>query len=104
MIASGSDKGKIIVHNVTDGAVLKEINIRSCIYSIAYSRDGSILAIGCSDGKCRVFDTLNWELLNEIEHPDSVMTVQFTENNWIVIGCWDGVIRTYNATYEQVEY
>ena len=30
-------------------------------------------------------------------------TVQFTEDDRIVTGCWDGVIRTFDAAYKQVE-
>ena len=31
------------------------------------------------------------------------MTAQFTEDDRIVTGCYDGVIRTFDAAYEQVE-
>ena len=42
-------------------------------------------------------------MLKEIAHPGAVMTVQFTEDDRIVTGCYDGVIRTFDAVYEQVE-
>ena len=61
MIASGSDEGRIIVHNVANGAVLKVIDTESSINSISFSRDGSKLAVGSDDNKCRVYDTLIWE-------------------------------------------
>ena len=39
-------------------------------------------------------------MLKEIAHPDGVWTVQFTEDDRIMTGCYDGVIRTFNAAYE----
>ena len=42
-------------------------------------------------------------MLKEIEHLSGVLTVQFTEDDRIVTGCYDGVIRTFDAAYEQVE-
>ena len=42
-------------------------------------------------------------MLKEIAHPYDVWTVQFTEDDRIVTGCYDGVIRTFDAAYEQVE-
>jgi len=70
---------------------------------MSFSRDGSKLVSGSDDCKCKIWDTKEWTMLKEIELPDYVLTVQFTEVDRIVTGCWDDVIRTFDAAYEQVE-
>jgi len=102
-IASGDRGGKIVVHSVADGTVLKEIQAHDWIRQISFSRDGSRLVSGSNDRMCKVWDTKEWIMLKEIAHPRDVLTVQFTEDDRIVTGCYDGVIRTFDATYEQVE-
>ena len=42
-------------------------------------------------------------MLKKIAHPSILWTVQFTEDDRIVTGCDDGVIRTFDAAYEQVD-
>ena len=83
---------------------MKEIQAHGeYINSISFSRDGSKLVSGSSDETCKIWDTKEWIMLKEIALPHFVMTVQFTEDDRIVTGCYDGVIRTFDAAYEQVE-
>ena len=101
-IASGSSEGTLVVHSAADGAVLKKTETGSRIYSIAYSMDGLRLAVGL-DSSCTVYNAKELTELKEIQHPNSVMTVQFTTDNGMVAGCYDNVIRTFDAAYQLVE-
>ena len=70
---------------------------------MSFSIDGSKLVSGSDDGTCKIWDTKEWIMLKKIAHPSILWTVQFTEDDRIVTGCYDGVIRTFDAAYEQVE-
>ena len=73
--------GRLLVHSVADGSVLKEIDAHEdWINSLAFSRDGTKLATGSNDRMCRVWDVGEWTVLKEIEHPAPVISVQFADD------------------------
>ena len=61
-----------------------------------------MLASGLDDKTCKVWDTGKWELLKEIPHPDAIMKVRFTEDNKLVTGCEDNVIRTFDTNFNEI--
>ena len=65
-IASGSYSGRLLIQNVADGEVLNKIETESCINSISYSRDGSRLATGSNNYKCKIYDDKNLDIVGEI--------------------------------------
>ena len=73
IIISGSLE-KLIVHNVDDGTIFREIEAHADnINSVAFNKDGSLLASGSDDCVCKVWKVSDWSVLNEIEHPHYVV-------------------------------
>ena len=102
LLASGA-YGKIIIHNTEDGNIVKEVAAHSdYIRTVEFSTDGLMLASGSYDKTCKVWDTRTWELLKEIPHPDGVAKVRFAEDNKLVTGCWDNVIRTFGTDFNEI--
>ena len=103
LLASGSAGGKLIIHNTEDGSIVKEAAAHSdWIYSVEFSKDGLLLASGSSDNTCKVWDTGTWELLKEIPHPNGVAKVRFAEDDKLVTGCYDNVIRTFGTDFNEI--
>ena len=103
LLASGSAGGKIIIHNTEDGSIVKEVEAHSrFIYSVEFSKDGLMLASGSYDSTCKVWDTTTWDLLKEIPHPDVVAKVRFAEDNKLVTGCYNNVIRTFGTDFNEI--
>ena len=102
LLASGS-RGKIIIHNTEDGSIVKEVSAHSdLIRTVEFSKNGLMLASGSDDTTCKVWDTGKWELLKEIPHTNWVMKVRFAEDNKLVTGCRDNVIRTFGADFNEI--
>ena len=102
IIASGSS-GKMIIHKVEDGYIVKEISAHlNWIDTVAFNKDGTMLASGSDDCTCKVWDTESWEELKEIRHPNIVKKVGFTEDNILVTGCSDNVIRMFDACFNEI--
>ena len=89
----------MIVHNIEDASIAEIIDTGCWIRSISYNKDGSRLAVGSDDMKCKIFETTDWEWLHEIRHPAGVTSVQFTEDNGLVTGCADNNIRIFDTNY-----
>ena len=103
LLASGSSDGKIIIHNTEDGSVVKEVAAHSnYIRTVEFSKDGLMLASGSDDNTCKLWDTGKWELLKEISHPRGVMKVRFAEDNKLVTGCDDNVIRMFGTDFNEI--
>jgi len=69
---------------------------------VEFSKDGLLLASGSYDKTCKVWDTGKWELLKEIPHPYYVMKARFAEDNKLVTGCRDNVIRTFGTDFNEI--
>ena len=103
LLASGSAGGKIIIHNTEDGSIVKEVATHSdWIRTVEFSKDGLMLASGSDDNTCKAWDTGKWELLKEIPHPHYVMNVRFAEDNKLVTGCYNNVIRTFGTDFNEI--
>ena len=102
LLASGSLR-KIIIHNTEDGSIVKEVAAHSdWIRTVEFSKDGLMLASGSCDRTCKIWDTRNWELLKEIPHPHYVTKARLAEDNKLVTGCRDNVIRTFGTDFNEI--
>jgi WD40 repeat protein len=96
----GSYDGKISLFGAYDGAALGEINTRSTT-SLAFSPDGSLLAVGTLADASKVF-IYRWstrEVVQVLEgHTDHVMTVAFSpDGRWLASGSSDGTVRVWRV-------
>jgi WD40 repeat protein len=69
------------------------------IYSVAFSPDGARVATGCDDGKARIFDASNGQLLQTLSgHQRAVMGVDFNQDGTrLVTGSWDGTVIVWDT-------
>ena len=61
-----------------------------------------MLASGSNDHNCKVWGTRNLEILKEIPHANSVTKVTFAEDNKLLTGCFDNVIRTFDTDFNEI--
>ena len=60
VLASGGIEGTVILRNAATGKVYERLPNTGSIISLAYWRDGSVLAAGTSEGRIEVWDTSEW--------------------------------------------
>ena len=91
------------MHSVGSGRVEKEIETRSSwVLCVTFSKKGTKVVAGLSDGKCLVFNVGEWAVLKEISFNDGVPSAQFTDDMYLVTGCYDNVVRTFDESFEQI--
>ena len=89
--------GVIYFYSIEDGATEKQIEIdltRSNVSALAFSRDGSILAVGFTDGLIRLYDVQNnIELHKWDAHNGSIKSLEFSPNDQMLLSV--GAIDQY---------
>ena len=60
VLASGGPEGTVILRNAATGKVYERLPNTGAIFSLAYWRDGSVLAAGTTDGRIELWDTSEW--------------------------------------------
>lgn len=59
--------------------------------------EGDMLATGSSDGTVCLWDLTTYELIQRLEHPDTVLSVRFNDL-WLATACKDHVIRIWKRS------
>ncbi len=98
-LASGS-ADMVYLWDAETGEALGELENETLIHDVAYSPDGSLLAVGCDDGNLRLWDVAQGEVLNIWEaHPDSqVVSVVFSpDGSRLASSGWDGMVRLWDV-------
>jgi WD40 repeat protein len=68
------------------------------IWGMAISPNGKLLATAGQDAHVRIFDLKSYTLLHELKHPGETNGVVFTtENDHLLTGCTDGLIRVFEV-------
>jgi WD40 repeat protein len=76
LVSAGAEK--LIVWNLADGSLVREVEHPALVSSLAVSPDGTLAATGCWDGLVRVFRIPTGELVAALEgHTHNVMSVAF---------------------------
>lgn len=87
--------GTIEKRALSDGALLDTLNLHpSQLFALAFSPDGSVLAVGYGDGWIRVYSTFNGELLGVLV--GSATAMQFSrDGSLLAAGLADGTVRIF---------
>ena len=82
-LVTGDEKGRVLRRDLSNTAVVSEV-LRStrAIYSLAYNRDGNLLAIGLGNGEIQLWDPVTWTKLDTLHgHTKAVFSLAFAPNN-----------------------
>jgi WD40 repeat protein len=94
-------KGRIDIHQTSDGRQKMAIQgMDGAVYSIDYSRDGSLLAAACQDGTTRLYQTSDGLYLTEIGVPTYPLRAVDLSNDgrWLATTGEDALIRVFRMT------
>ena len=103
---SGSADGVIRLWNVTTGQPLNTLEGHmSDVWSVTFSRDGSILASGSADGTIRLWDATTGQLKQTLEgHTNDVRNVAFSPDGLsLASGSLDRTIRLWDVTGQRMQ-
>jgi hypothetical protein len=103
ILASSSLSGPIHLWNVSNGNLIKNLEIENnnyfCIRSIAFSNDGQLLAAGSDDKKILLWKVDDGKLIGiMLAHTEFLNLLVFSPNNELLAsGSRDGTIRFWNT-------
>lgn len=91
------------IWDLSSRSIVKVLDGHSdCVYCVAYSRDGLLLATGSTDGTVRLWDTTSWELISVLKHGPKVYGVAFSKDgSRLACACSDNSIRFWDTTSHQ---
>jgi serine/threonine protein kinase/WD40 repeat protein len=98
--ATPAGQGSVCLADVQSGVPLHTMaGLRTTVWSLAFSPDGSRLAIGGQDRKVRIIDAnFGEELLSLCDHQGSVMCIEWAENGrCIATGGFDRRVFMYSS-------
>ncbi|XP_062428498.1 jouberin isoform X2 [Rhea pennata] len=104
---AGRNGYPIILYEIPSGQQLREfyghLNI---VYDLCWSKDNQYLLTASSDGTVRMWriETQATSAVRVFPHPSFVYTAKYhpTENSLVVTGCYDSVIRIWNAKVKDI--
>ena len=96
-IASGSHDTTVKVWTMDGHCVQTCEGHEAIIYTVAVSKDSTLIASGSEDNTVRIWN-LNGECLQVIRHPACIWGVCFLSNGDLVTACADGVARVWSLT------
>ncbi|XP_025975762.2 jouberin isoform X4 [Dromaius novaehollandiae] len=104
---AGRNGYPIILYEIPSGRYLREfyghLNI---VYDLCWSKDNQYLLTASSDGTVRMWkiETQATSAVRVFPHPSFVYTAKYhpTANSLVVTGCYDSVIRIWNAKVKDI--
>lgn len=110
MLVTGSADGTLRHWHTTSGKCLHSVleDPENHIYTMDYSRDGTLLAVAGRDLKIRVYDETTKSLAFTMKglaeqpgHSNRIFCCKFnpSDSNMIVSGGWDNTIQIYDTRY-----
>ncbi|XP_025929993.1 jouberin isoform X3 [Apteryx rowi] len=104
---AGRNGYPIILYEIPSGQYLREfyghLNI---VYDLCWSKDNQYLLTASSDGTVRMWkiETQATSAVTVFPHPSFVYTAKYhpTANSLVVTGCYDSVIRIWNAKVKDI--
>jgi len=83
--------------DVNTGAIWREGNFGSLALGVAFSRDGSMLAVAGKTEKVKLLDAESLQVLRSYDHPTFVSAAAFDPTgSMLATACWDGVVRIFS--------
>ncbi len=80
-------------------ATIPEADFDSWINTLAFTGDGTYLAVGSSDGQLRLWEREGWRLLGALRHPAALTGLAFTADPpRLVTGAADGTTRRWSLS------
>jgi WD40 repeat protein len=100
MIASGGDKGEIIIWHGETGEYLIQVMMADSytIFSLDFSPDGTVLASGSMDWMSKFWNTTTWEMEgNPIESSTWVSCVRYSPSGKLLAIASNTHLKIYNS-------
>ena len=67
--------------------IMREIKREGTVFSVAFSPDGTRLAVGGDEKKVVVFDAKSWGVVHEVTREQGVLSVAFSpDGTWLARG------------------
>jgi WD40 repeat protein len=95
-----SDKG-LYLWKVADGALIQRIETAAPVLGVAYSPDGSQIAVTQSDQHVRIYASEGGLLLQDIATPQPPFTIAYTTPRTVVVGQADNQMRVFGISFQQ---
>lgn len=100
LLLLGYHARRVAIWDIASGCILREFSLPSEPLSIAWSRDGSTIAVGCSDHAIRVFDVNRFEEPHELRgHNGQVVALAFAaQPDRLISWGWDSQTRFWDLS------
>lgn len=105
-IAVGASNGKLFIVDAISGETRKEVNAHGqWVLSVAYSKDGKLIATGANDRLIKVWDAAG-ELLHLLKgHTGNITSLQFSDDSHVLYSSsGDGTVKKWDIEKEDVLY
>ncbi|MGI9239436.1 MAG: WD40 repeat domain-containing protein, partial [Verrucomicrobiales bacterium] len=105
LISSSRRNGSAAILWTSEGEELCELRTPGDVRSVAFNKQGSLVATGSFDGWARIYTVPNGRLVGSFEHPRIVEDMVFgAEENLLITGCSDGLVRFWCLDKEEERY
>ena len=96
-----TDKG-LYLWKFADGALIQRIETPAAVIGIAYSPDGSQIAVSQADNHIRIYASEGGLLLEDITSPQTPLKLAYVNATTLAVGQADNQTRLFGLSFQQV--